>query len=125
MCKENKPLSVSRLNSQRLHQEYDGEKPHETLPHWTGTQTPLVSLFCSSDINAIFILFCLTSDIADCRIAGNAAKDVNIYQSVCEQMARTFAKSKWKVSDILSSFYNANKLTAMQISQWRQGFDIS
>uniref|UniRef100_H3CK38 Calcium/calmodulin-dependent protein kinase IGa n=1 Tax=Tetraodon nigroviridis TaxID=99883 RepID=H3CK38_TETNG len=29
-------------------------------------------------------------------VAGNAAKDVDIYQSVCEQMERTFAKSKWK-----------------------------
>ncbi|XP_039652833.1 calcium/calmodulin-dependent protein kinase IGa [Perca fluviatilis] len=29
-------------------------------------------------------------------IAGNAAKDLDIYQSVCEQMERNFAKSKWK-----------------------------
>ncbi|XP_031133165.1 calcium/calmodulin-dependent protein kinase type 1D-like [Sander lucioperca] len=29
-------------------------------------------------------------------IAGNAAKDLDIYQSVCEQMERNFAKSRWK-----------------------------
>ncbi|XP_035518045.1 calcium/calmodulin-dependent protein kinase type 1D-like [Morone saxatilis] len=29
-------------------------------------------------------------------IAGNTAKDLNIYQSVSEQMERNFAKSKWK-----------------------------
>ncbi|XP_028431833.1 calcium/calmodulin-dependent protein kinase IGa [Perca flavescens] len=29
-------------------------------------------------------------------IAGNAAKDLDIYQSVSEQMERNFAKSKWK-----------------------------
>ncbi|XP_033483501.1 calcium/calmodulin-dependent protein kinase type 1D-like [Epinephelus lanceolatus] len=29
-------------------------------------------------------------------IAGNTAKDVDIYHSVCEQMERNFAKSKWK-----------------------------
>lgn len=33
------------------------------------------------------------------RIAGDTAKDVDIYQSVCEQMEKNFAKSKWKVSD--------------------------
>uniref|UniRef100_A0A8C6WY33 Protein kinase domain-containing protein n=1 Tax=Neogobius melanostomus TaxID=47308 RepID=A0A8C6WY33_9GOBI len=31
-------------------------------------------------------------------IAGNTAKDQDIYQSVCEQMEKNFAKSKWKVS---------------------------
>lgn len=39
----------------------------------------------------------VTSDTGDCRVAGNAAKNVDIYQSVCEGMERTFAKSKWKV----------------------------
>ncbi|XP_030275431.1 calcium/calmodulin-dependent protein kinase IGa [Sparus aurata] len=29
-------------------------------------------------------------------IAGNAANGIDIYQSVCEQMERNFAKSKWK-----------------------------
>ncbi|XP_076611657.1 calcium/calmodulin-dependent protein kinase type 1D-like [Chaetodon auriga] len=29
-------------------------------------------------------------------IAGNTAKDLDIFQSVCEQMERNFAKSKWK-----------------------------
>ncbi|XP_029989510.1 calcium/calmodulin-dependent protein kinase type 1D-like [Sphaeramia orbicularis] len=29
-------------------------------------------------------------------IAGNTAKDLDIYQSVCEQMEKNFAKSKWK-----------------------------
>ncbi|XP_068598996.1 calcium/calmodulin-dependent protein kinase type 1D-like [Brachionichthys hirsutus] len=29
-------------------------------------------------------------------IAGNTAKDLNIYHSVCEQMERSFAKSRWK-----------------------------
>ncbi|XP_018517275.1 calcium/calmodulin-dependent protein kinase type 1D [Lates calcarifer] len=29
-------------------------------------------------------------------IAGDTAKDLDIYQSVCEQMERNFAKSKWK-----------------------------
>lgn len=29
-------------------------------------------------------------------IAGDTAKDHDIYHSVCEQMERTFAKSKWK-----------------------------
>ncbi|XP_032369075.1 calcium/calmodulin-dependent protein kinase type 1D [Etheostoma spectabile] len=29
-------------------------------------------------------------------IAGNAAKDLDIYPSVCEQMEKNFAKSKWK-----------------------------
>ncbi|XP_054473467.1 calcium/calmodulin-dependent protein kinase IGa [Anoplopoma fimbria] len=29
-------------------------------------------------------------------IAGNEAKDLDIYQSVCEQIERNFAKSKWK-----------------------------
>uniref|UniRef100_A0A3Q3B790 Calcium/calmodulin-dependent protein kinase IGa n=1 Tax=Kryptolebias marmoratus TaxID=37003 RepID=A0A3Q3B790_KRYMA len=29
-------------------------------------------------------------------IAGNTAKDLDIYQSVCEQMERNFAKSKWR-----------------------------
>lgn len=44
----------------------------------------------------------LTNDTGVCRIAGNAAKDVDIYQSVCEQMERTFAKSKWKVSSFVT-----------------------
>lgn len=35
------------------------------------------------------------------RIAGDTAKDLDIYQSVCEQMERNFAKSKWKVSESL------------------------
>lgn len=39
----------------------------------------------------------VTGDTGDCRVAGNTAKDVDIYQSVCEGMERTFAKSKWKV----------------------------
>lgn len=39
----------------------------------------------------------VTGDTGDCRVAGNAAKDVDIYQSVCEGMERMFAKSKWKV----------------------------
>ncbi|KAM9859448.1 calcium/calmodulin-dependent protein kinase type 1D-like [Aulostomus maculatus] len=29
-------------------------------------------------------------------ISGNAAKDLDIYQSVCEQLERNFAKSKWR-----------------------------
>lgn len=49
------------------------------------------------------VLTCLlTSDTGVCRVAGNAAKDVDIYQSVCEQMERTFAKSKWKVSNFVT-----------------------
>ena len=33
----------------------------------------------------------------DCRISGDTAKELDIYQSVCEQMERNFAKSRWKV----------------------------
>lgn len=44
----------------------------------------------------------LTNDTGVCRVCGNAAKDIDIYQSVCEQMERSFAKSKWKVSSFVT-----------------------
>lgn len=57
----------------------------------SGTRVSLSVLTCS-----------LTNDTGVCRVAGNAAKNVDIYQSVCEQMERTFAKSKWKVSSFVT-----------------------
>lgn len=53
-------------------------------------------------LSFVFHINCLTQTLTvclDCRIAGNAANGIDIYQSVCEQMERNFAKSKWKVSD--------------------------
>ncbi|TWW62643.1 Calcium/calmodulin-dependent protein kinase type 1G, partial [Takifugu flavidus] len=44
-------------------------------------------------------------------VAGNAAKDVDIYQSVCEGMERMFAKSKWKRA------FNA----AMAVNHFKKG----
>ncbi|XP_056293031.1 calcium/calmodulin-dependent protein kinase IGa [Pseudoliparis swirei] len=44
-------------------------------------------------------------------IAENTAKDVDIFQSVCEQMERNFAKSKWKqVFNIASVIHHMKKL---------------
>lgn len=49
------------------------------------------------------VLLLIVNKCFDYRIAENAAKDVDIYQSVCEQMERNFAKSKWKVRSAFSS----------------------
>ncbi|KAM6927802.1 calcium/calmodulin-dependent protein kinase IGa [Xenentodon cancila] len=44
-------------------------------------------------------------------IAGDAAKDLDIYQSVCEQMERNFAKSKWKQAfNAASAVHHMKKL---------------
>ncbi|XP_061543038.1 calcium/calmodulin-dependent protein kinase type 1D-like isoform X2 [Phycodurus eques] len=44
-------------------------------------------------------------------IAGNTAKDLNICHSVCEQMERNFAKSKWKQAfNASAAIYHMKKL---------------
>ncbi|XP_041808784.1 calcium/calmodulin-dependent protein kinase type 1D-like [Chelmon rostratus] len=48
-------------------------------------------------------------------IAGNAAKDLDIFQSVCEQMERNFAKSKWKQAFHAASVVHHMK--KLQLSQ--------
>ncbi|XP_059185107.1 calcium/calmodulin-dependent protein kinase type 1D-like [Centropristis striata] len=47
-------------------------------------------------------------------IAENTAKDVDIYQSVCEQMERNFAKSKWKQAFNAASV--VNHMTKLHLS---------
>lgn len=116
---------MSYLNSQRLHWKHDGEKPEETLHHWPGTQTSLVSLTWSKQQRDTGVFtWSLTNDTGVCRVAGNAAKDVDIYQSVCEQMERTFAKSKWKVSSFVTChckcdrFYSQLFVNLMEMKLW-------
>ncbi|XP_077429810.1 calcium/calmodulin-dependent protein kinase type 1D-like [Vanacampus margaritifer] len=49
-------------------------------------------------------------------IAGNTAKDLDIYRSVCEQMERNFAKSKWKQAFHASAaIYHMKKLQTSQL----------
>ncbi|KAM3621072.1 uncharacterized protein V6R79_005547 [Siganus canaliculatus] len=48
-------------------------------------------------------------------IAGDAANDIDIYQSVCEQMERNFAKSKWKQAfNAASVIHHMKKLQLAQ-----------
>lgn len=51
----------------------------------------------------------LTNVTGACRVCGNAAKDIDIYQSVCEQMERTFAKSNWKVSSSVTCDWKCDR----------------
>lgn len=48
-------------------------------------------------------------------IAENTAKDLDIYQSVCEQMERNFAKSKWRQA--FNAAAVVNHMKKMQLSQ--------
>ncbi|TKS70556.1 Calcium/calmodulin-dependent protein kinase type 1G [Collichthys lucidus] len=48
-------------------------------------------------------------------IAGNTAKDVDICQSVCEQMERSFAKSKWRQA--FNAATVVNHMKKLQLSQ--------
>ncbi|XP_038551934.1 calcium/calmodulin-dependent protein kinase type 1-like [Micropterus salmoides] len=48
-------------------------------------------------------------------IAENTAKDLDIYESVCEQMEKNFAKSKWKQAFNAASV--VHHMTKLQLSQ--------
>uniref|UniRef100_A0A3Q4B4M4 Protein kinase domain-containing protein n=1 Tax=Mola mola TaxID=94237 RepID=A0A3Q4B4M4_MOLML len=48
-------------------------------------------------------------------IAGNAAKDIDIYQSVCEQIEKNFAKSKWKQA--FNAATAIHQMKKLQLSQ--------
>lgn len=50
-------------------------------------------------------------------IAGNTAKDQDIYHSVCEQMERNFAKSKWKQAFNAASAVNHMKKLQLSHSE--------
>lgn len=93
---------MSYVNSQRVHRKHDAEKPDKTLHHRAGPQTPLVSLLSRTYASIGIHKRLLTNETGVCRVAGNAAKDVDIHQSVCEQMERTFSKSKWKVRNLFA-----------------------
>ncbi|XP_037621035.1 calcium/calmodulin-dependent protein kinase IGa [Sebastes umbrosus] len=50
-------------------------------------------------------------------IAGNTAKDLDIHQSVCEQMERNFAKSKWKQAFNVASVVHHMKKLQMSLTE--------
>ncbi|XP_036007194.1 calcium/calmodulin-dependent protein kinase type 1D [Fundulus heteroclitus] len=58
-------------------------------------------------------------------IAENTAKNLNIYQSVCEQIGRNFAKSKWKQAfNVASVIHHMRKLHLSQSEAYPLPFSL-